>query len=486
MTTVTETRHSGDQRSGCLKMGSDPIFPIFRGRSKTPSPGGQRGLALIAVLLLVLVSLGVALLTASKSRIELRIAHNDILEKRALAIAEAGVHQARKFISDHDQLNDELADASPGTCSGGGTSSSGIARINASVIKRPNDPSDPYCYRFGSFGRVAGDGASTTVGYYVRVEDNHDEPIGNTDLQNRDRDSVVRIVSHGVVGNADRTVVVALTTVPTMRVLATGPGGITLGGTSQMDSYAGVPPTSYASEAEIQSNGPINLLGGSQILGDAHAVGGVSGSGVSGTQTTETAPYSVPPAPVTPSAFPSPWAASDGIYNQNGGIVTLGPKSGGYRYSSLNISGGGKLRLGSTTSSDITILYVSGDWILTGSADLEVLSNTIIIIGGHWDTTGGTITNPGGNPNALTVVSTYASTAANDYGVAIGGGSNTIMNIYAPSSNFRLTGGTEYFGGLIAKTIELQGGGGSSPTKVHQYNPTAGLGVATGWREIQN
>jgi Tfp pilus assembly protein PilX len=69
----------------------------------------QRGAALIAVLLLVLVSLGIGILSANSSRTELRIAHNEVLDLRALAVAEAGINQAKRAIEIHSNLNDELA-----------------------------------------------------------------------------------------------------------------------------------------------------------------------------------------------------------------------------------------------------------------------------------------------------------------------------------------------------------------------------------------
>src|SRR4051812_36288214 len=134
--------------------------------------GGQRGLALIAVLLLVLVSLAIGLLSATSSRTELRIAHNDVLDKRALAIGEAGLSHAKQLLANHGVFNDELAVNAAGACAGltaygVGNGASGLS--NLTLAKLPTN-SDNLCYRFAAFG-----GGAATDGYYVRVEDNNDE-----------------------------------------------------------------------------------------------------------------------------------------------------------------------------------------------------------------------------------------------------------------------------------------------------------------------
>src|SRR5438105_2766292 len=91
------------------------------------TPSTQRGAALIAVLLLVLVSLGIGLLSASSSRNELRISHNEVLDMRALAVAEAGIAQAKRAIEAHANLNNELAANATGACNGfTGTNADGV------------------------------------------------------------------------------------------------------------------------------------------------------------------------------------------------------------------------------------------------------------------------------------------------------------------------------------------------------------------------
>jgi Tfp pilus assembly protein PilX len=66
-------------------------------------------------LLLVLVSLGIGLLSATASRTELRIAHNEVLDQRALAVAEAGVMHAKKLIA-NATFDEALAANATGVC----------------------------------------------------------------------------------------------------------------------------------------------------------------------------------------------------------------------------------------------------------------------------------------------------------------------------------------------------------------------------------
>src|SRR3954466_2976304 len=74
-----------------------------------PRRDRQRGVVLVAVLLLAMISLVIAYLAANASRTELKIAHNLMVDMRALAVAEAGLLQARTLIAARDKLDDELA-----------------------------------------------------------------------------------------------------------------------------------------------------------------------------------------------------------------------------------------------------------------------------------------------------------------------------------------------------------------------------------------
>ena len=124
---------------------------------------------------------------ARSAQIELRIARNDMLSKKALNIAEAGINHVRSVIQgDGGQFDTYLAN--------GGTG--GALSAIGSVVTL----SDGLQYRFHAFG-----GSGTTDGYYVRVVDNFDETTGVNDPTN-DTDNMVDVISRGRIGSAERII----------------------------------------------------------------------------------------------------------------------------------------------------------------------------------------------------------------------------------------------------------------------------------------
>ena len=409
-----------------------------------PSPARQRGMALIAVLLLMLVSLSIGLLSATAARTELSIAHNDVLDKRALAVAEAGINQTRQLIAAHDVLNDELANNGVGACTGNGvgTATSGLSNIGIAKTLA----SDGLCYRFAAFGGAA------TDGYYIRVVDNKDEATGADDPLT-DIDGIIGVVSHGVVGTAERIVEAIYTIVPAWGVYATHDLKIsasTIGSASH----------------------PLNAGAGHSITQDSPPGGqpyAVYGSGVYGTAVADATKFS---GGVTQAAaLTLPALADCTPFSPNAGI------SGSYTYN----AGTGDL-----TASGAIVILASGTYcfhqvtVSGGSGRLQVDGLTTINLSGTLTFSGGAqVNNTTGNPDNLIVNSSNTTNNA----VTVSGGSGTFMRINAPNPTSKVTvsGGASAFNGSIsAYDIDVTGG-------AHVLNATAAPTVKlTNWHEVQN
>ena len=83
----------------------------------------QEGVALAMVLLLTTVMLFLGIFGSRSARIELQIARNDLLSKKALPIAEAGINHAFSLIKGDmaDGFNDERAGSNRGEGDGIGS-----------------------------------------------------------------------------------------------------------------------------------------------------------------------------------------------------------------------------------------------------------------------------------------------------------------------------------------------------------------------------
>jgi hypothetical protein len=147
----------------------------------------QEGVALATVLLMTTAILSLGIFGSRSARIELQIARNDLLTKKALGVAEGGMSHAFSLIKNDvaDGLDDEL--------SSGGTGG-GLTSLGSTTTLDGNS------YRFVAFG-----GSGTSDGYYVRAEDNYDETTGSNNAAD-DTDSTIKIISRGRVSGAERRV----------------------------------------------------------------------------------------------------------------------------------------------------------------------------------------------------------------------------------------------------------------------------------------
>jgi hypothetical protein len=404
---------------------------------------------LVIVLMLSIAALALGLLSATSARTELRIAHNDVLDLQAFNVAEAGMNQALKLIGNHAVFNDELANNGTGTCTGNGVgnTSSGLASIGSATTLA----SDSQCYRFASFG------GSATDGYYVRVEDNYDETSGG-DVPTSDSDGTIYIISHGVVGTAER-IISGTASLTGWGIF--GINSVNLSGGSS--TCGGTGPPCSASTSRVGSNGTIALSAGTTVIrGSAFSGTTVTTSGgasVTGTTTNHYATQTF--AAVTACGPPyssatgitmgsgGTYTASTGVFNQPGGhTATLAP--GTYCFSSVTLSGGSTLAISGATTVNVT---------------------------GNWDSSGGSISNTTNDPNNFNLNSSSNCTGSTC--VVLSGGSSAYMKLYAPTADVTISGASTFYGSFIGKSLTASGG-----STFYQ----AGVGGAklTNWHEVQN
>jgi hypothetical protein len=407
----------------------------------------DRGIALVKTIFLSMILLAVAAYAARGTRVELRIAANDQLEKRTLNVAEAGLQHAwRKLESDIGggwALTNELA--IPTDFLGAGTNQTigGIA------------------YRFVSFGGAPADG------YWVRIDNNSDDVGGAAS----DTDGQIVITSRGAISNANRIVQSVLKQLP---LFGNGlfakysadlrGGGITDSYDSSLGTYSSQTPGplgNVSSNGNITNNGTPTTINGSEYAGGTIDPGQATIAGVS---------YQGQPLVAFPPVNPpcnSPSPTSAGVTPAN----DYNPSSGTLRGNSFdNIV----LAPGTYCFSSVT---------LNGNSTLTVNAGTVNIYllgSGDSNFTGGGIINATAVPANLRI---YATPAVSS--LTVNGGAQAAMVIYAPETNLTFDGGGSIYGSAVAGTIVLTGG-----TNFHYDTQSANLvGSATqlvGWHEVRN
>ncbi len=139
------------------------------------------GIALVKVLLLTLILFAVAAYAARGTRVEVRVAQNDYLGKRASQIAEAGLSRAWR------QIQQDITNGQTLTQEVDGTASFWSAGSSDSTYSG---------YRFVSFG------GGSTDGYHLSVANNSDDSGGSA----TDNDKQVLITSIGTISGSQREI----------------------------------------------------------------------------------------------------------------------------------------------------------------------------------------------------------------------------------------------------------------------------------------
>ena len=381
----------------------------------------DKGVALVKTIFLTTILLAVVAYAARGTRVELRIAANDQLQKRTFAVAEAGLQHAwRKLASDvgggGTTLSTELA--TPTGFLGAGT--------DQTIGGKP--------YRFVSFGGAPADG------YWVRIDNNSDDAGG----ARSDTDGQIVITSRGAISGANRIVQSVLKQLP---LFGNGlfakysadlrGGGFTDSYDSSLGSYLSQTP---GSQGNVGSNGNITNNGSPTTVNGSEYAGGTIDPGqaiITGVSYQGQPLVAFPPAP--PCAGPNPtsagitpandYNAGSGVLRGNGSDnVVLDPAVRDYCFNSVTI----------TAQATLTV---------NGPVNIYLLGS------GNSNFTGNGVINATGVPSNLRI---YATPSVGS--ITVNGGAQASMVIYAPETNLTFNGGSEIYGSAVGGTIRLTGG----------------------------
>lgn len=416
---------------------------------------GQEGMAMVLVLLVVAVLslLGIAGTRSAQS--ELRMAREHRSGRQALSVAEAGLLHAYALLK-----------ASPpaeydGELSSGGT---GGLLANLGEVETLSGES----YRFRSLGGGAVDG------YYVRALDNYDETSDENDPMT-DRDRTIRLVSRGRVGGAERVVEALVTGGSLFPVGIWGRTSVTLSGSATTDSFDstvdGYSADTAGDEGDVRSNGDVTITGtGTVVNGDAIASGTTSvstGADVTGTETSSAPPLVFPSVPVCGP----PYSSGAGISGTN---WTYDPSTGVFEtlsWAEISLAGG---------------TYCFSSMLLSAHAVLTVSDPVVISLTDPSDLSGGTIVNLNHQASDLMILSSLVSNPKDKKTkLALSGGQDTYMAVYAPDAWVTFSGNSSFYGGVIGSIVDDSGG-----TSIHYdtaLRTLPGFGVTLSqWHEVRN
>jgi uncharacterized Zn-binding protein involved in type VI secretion len=438
------------------------------------------GIALVKVLLLTLILFAVAAYAARSTRVEVRVAQNDYLGKRASQIAEAGLRRAWR------QIEQDLTNGQNLTQEVNGT---------ASLWSTGSSDSTFSGYRFFSFG------GGSTDGYHLYVANNSDDSGGSA----TDNDKQVLITSIGTVSGSQREIQALLVQLPLFGnglygkyVASVSGGGNTNQSTDSYNSNTDPSRTTLLHHGSVGSNGDINL-GGNPVAvhGDLTAAGTVTPgtSTVTGTVTSGAPQVAFPPAPSCPFN-------SYGAQPLNGSISCTSTQ--GNNTSSCNPFNSSTGTLTGANSQQITLsagVYCFSSASITGQATITMTGPvTMYLTSTNTPTTfgGGGFVNytQGGNSYAsnLQVFSSYDSggntTLTNGLGgLNMMGGSTLYASIYAPEATIVIGGGGNnmfnFIGAAVGGAAILNGNVGFIYDEALQ-GLTGKVTSLTGWHEVFN
>jgi hypothetical protein len=408
----------------------------------------DKGVALVKTIFLTTILLAVVAYSARGTRVELRIAANDQLQKRTFAVAEAGLQHAwRKLASD---------------VGGGGTTLSTELATPTGFLGTGTDQTiGGITYRFVSFGGAPADG------YWVRIDNNSDDAGGAAS----DTDGQIVITSRGTISGANRIVQSVLKQLP---LFGNGlfakyaadlrGGGFTDSYDSSLGPYLSQTPGSQGnvgSNGNVTNNGSPTTVNGSEYAGGTIDPGQAIITGVS----YQGQPLVALPPVIPPCAGPNPTSA--GITPANDYNTSTGTLRGA---SSDNIV----LAAGTYCFSSVTLNSWATLTVSAGTVNIYLLGS------GNSNFTGGGVINATGVPANLRIYAT-----SNVRSITVNGGAQAAMVIYAPETDLTFTGGSSIYGSAVGGTIWLTGG-----TNFHYDTQSANLiGTATqlvGWHEVRN
>ena len=391
--------------------------------TKLHTQNKQYGAALIVVLILLIIASSVAVTMASRSGVDVRIAQNDTKSKQALFVANAGYaitmqYLENEFIADGGNIpvnvNKILAGAT-------GNLFEGISGVTETI--------DGKVYR-----KISTSGGDA----FVRVEDNNDDTTQTTDA-----DGLIWIVSIGRVGTSEREVralILSGFSVPGMF----GKELLELTGSSNIDAYPGGPfltANIVSGAAGIGSNEHVEISGGgSSMSGDAFiGTGGI---------------YSGNPSRVSGSIYYNQpivnFPEIDPCGNQFSSIPSGIMASYDTSVGDLDLGGGDTFLLTETN-------YCFNNISMNSSAKLLIpIGNQVtLFVDGLFEMTGGEIKNLNEDATFFRIRSSYSGSDISK----LRGGGTTYLTLYAPESNYVLTGNSAIHGIFVANTLRMTGSG---------------------------
>ncbi|MGE0823577.1 MAG: hypothetical protein AB7G75_19015 [Candidatus Binatia bacterium] len=420
------------------------------GLSLHPLLARADGITMLVVLLVLMTLSVLGLFGAYKTQTEIRIAHNDLRTKQALAAAEAGLNHAFALIKQGavDGFTNEL--------SNGGTGGSLVSLGSPLTI-------DGISYLSHHFGNGVDDG------YAVRVEDNFDETSGGND-PTKDTDMRLKIIAIGRVGGAERIVEAMVEGESPFGTGIFGKLFVKTAGGSMVDSfdckngpYGG---TNVGAEGNVRSNGNITLGGAnSGIHGNATAGGIVDiGNGaITGTTTNNAPPLTFPPVlPCGP-----PYSSGSNLHL---------PAGDSYNSATGELKG----------NSGATIVLANGTYCfsrmtLGAGTSIRVNGPVTIYLTGKSDMSAGSVQNTTRLASNLRL---YSSGAGSSEEISLSGNSVAYMAVYAPTAGVQLTGGSDFFGAIIADSIQTTGGTNLHYDKCLANTPFGELKL-TNWNDVR-
>lgn len=230
-----------------------------------------------------------------------------------------------------------------------------------------------------------------------------------------------RITGNGQVLNARSSiqVVVNRPLVPMFPFAAYAGSEVYMDNNSQTDSYScedGSPGT----EGDIGSGGNITLDSNVAINGDVYAGGSINATGnavVNGTEYIGTTPV-----------FLSPIDAGAGMTDLVVTDETITLAAGTYYFRDVSIQGTGELKI----SGKVTI-YLTGSFYMNK----------------------GTAGNVGGDPRNLSILTSYVSASATDYGAHLNNDAVFVGTIYGPDAALYMDNSTVVYGSLVGEWITV-------------------------------
>jgi len=398
----------------------------------------ERGMILVISLMILALLLGAGVGAIVSMQTDLRTSSNLKTGKQAFYIADAGVNRAWKELDDGNGTNDFDSLSGSVTLYSNVSYASGSYTVTAEV-QHPGSSTQPIIPK-----RVK----VTSTGCYPAVTGTGSCPAGSA-----------KVV---IEAQFRRESLFNCAACAKDSVSITG-GSTTNSYDSRTGAYGG---SNVGSDGDVGSNGTITLSGSPTVVyGDASALTSVTTSGgatVTGTTTNLTAPIEFPPV-----SHPcgSPYA-----YSSGSGIT-------GGTYNSAN----GQLR--GTGSANVTLAngtYCFSSVDLAGQSTLTVNGSVKIYLTADSNFTGGGVVNTTGLPENLQIFSLFSSSSQ---GISVSGGSQTAMAIYAPDCRVALSGGSNFYGAIVGKSIDISGGTAFHYDKRLEDNVNGEIAMVS-WRQV--